>query len=529
MRNTIVSHAFQVRLLIIMILAFSLSLIAASQVSRAASSIVVTTTSDVVKSDGLCSLREAITAANKDRASSTRAGECSAGSGSDTIVLPAGTYTLAGSGHDDDLCFDGDLDITSNLVISPTGPVTITAASGFSDRIFQIIGGNVTILNVTISKGNVSGNGGGIYVNSGASLTLKNSTLTNNTATNNGGAIYNAGTLNLVNVTISGNKTTRSGSSYGGGGIYNASGTATLTNVTVSNNSGSNGGNLRRAGGTLAVKNTLVATATAGSNCVGTLTSQGFNLSSDTSCASSFNQASDFNNTNPQLGSLQDNGGWTFTQALGQTSPAVDHGTNTGCPATDQRGLPRPIGLSCDIGSYENQDPLQHGPIFNVNKSGDVDDGACTYLDCKLREAINAANTQPNGSTPDQIQFNLPGSGPYTIYLSNTLPAITSPTILDGSTQPGGALTIDGSTATAGSDCFVINGNGSLLKNLTIRNCPAAGIRVLGGVGNTLSHNSLYNNGALGIDLGTDGVTANDAGDLDTGPNNLQNFPVLLN
>ncbi|HEX2905703.1 MAG TPA: CSLREA domain-containing protein, partial [Phototrophicaceae bacterium] len=39
--------------------------------------------------------------------------------------------------------------------------------------------------------------------------------------------------------------------------------------------------------------------------------------------------------------------------------------------------------------------------------------------------------------------------------------------------------------------------------------------------------NFIYGNGLLGIDLGGDGVTLNDTGDTDTGPNNRQNYPII--
>ena len=54
-----------------------------------------------------------------------------------------------------------------------------------------------------------------------------------------------------------------------------------------------------------------------------------------------------------------------------------------------------------------------------------------------------------------------------------------------------------------------------------------SGISVTGGSLAILG-NSIYSNGNLGIDLGANGVTLNDALlDLDTGPNGYQNFPVL--
>jgi hypothetical protein len=77
----------------------------------------------------------------------------------------------------------------------------------------------------------------------------------------------------------------------------------------------------------------------------------------------------------------------------------------------------------------------------------------------------------------------------------------------------------------------VVGGTGTGAAN-TIAFNRGAGVLVTSGAGNAVRGNSIHDNARLGINLvaasdAQPGVTLNDTGDADAGPNNLQNFPVL--
>ena len=94
--------------------------------AASAAPIAVNTQADTVADDGTCSLREAITAANADTASGASTGECAAGSGADTISLPAGTYTRTRAGDGENLNSTGDLDVSSELTVEGPDAATTT-------------------------------------------------------------------------------------------------------------------------------------------------------------------------------------------------------------------------------------------------------------------------------------------------------------------------------------------------------------------------------------------------------------------
>ncbi len=142
-----------------------------------------------------------------------------------------------------------------------------------------------------------------------------------------------------------------------------------------------------------------------------------------------------------------------------------------------------------------------------------------------LREAIETANVQ---SGIDTITFMVSG----TISLTSPLPAlIDDSTVILGSSALGGAWSVllDGSGISGGGDGLVVQSRDNVIEGLTIKNFPGNSITVSGvlSVRNRLTRNLIYNNNGLAIDLGADGVTPNDLNDVDTGPNDFLNYPVV--
>jgi hypothetical protein len=418
-----------------------------------------------------CSLRNALMDATVDGAS------VSLGSPS-----PTGPYDVTQS---------TPLTISHNINLVGVGArsSTIVRTAAFSAGVLQITSGvtvGATVQGVTITGGQAV-NGGGIE-NDGV-LTLRDSTITGNQASVSGGGIDSPGTLTVTGSTISLNTSTNAG----GGAILG--GVAVVLNTTISDNSsvgsGQNGGGLFVVGGStvrlanvtvssnrapfamgggnllikapMSARNTIIAGGMSGSgpgNCIGTqvITSQGYNLEDGNSCG--LTGPGDQINTDPMLGGLQDNGGPTDTRALSVGSPAVDHGNPDGCtdPSTtllmvDQRGLPRPQGLACDIGAYELQ-PVAPAvsalPATGVGTGGATLNGTVDTHGFPTTWWFEYGPTTASGaSTPAQNLAS--GTQPVSAMITGLLPGATYHFALVARTAGGSVQTFDQTFTTSGS------------------------------------------------------------------------------
>jgi hypothetical protein len=362
------------------------------------------------------------------------------------------------------------------------GPVTISysmissnsAASGAG---FFNYNTRFTISNSTISGNSASGFGGGInnYKCDANTISVSNSTISNNSATNGGGGIANTNSnLNVSNSTLFGNTTAGNG-----GGILNAtvstvgipgSSNLTVTNSTLSGNSATSGGGIQNNATLNNLANTIIANSLSGGDFAGNAPNTNTNNLVETlgTVTGAFIPAF---TADPRLGPLQDNGGPTFTMALGAGSPAIITAAGTG---TDQRGINR---ITKDIGAYS----------FGIQVTNTTDNLTSPSVG-SLRAAINLANTTPGN---DQISVNLTGANPYTITLAGALPNIVAAnTSVSGGTA--GTVNITG----LGASNLNISGNGgdfSVFSISTGGNLFISGVSV-SGANFTSSYGGAFNN-----------------------------------
>ena len=216
-------------------------------------------------------------------------------------------------------------------------------------------GDTLTVTNSTLYLNTARYWGGGIG-NFNAQAIVSNSTLHDNVAFDRGNGIYNEiGTMYLSNNTIAG-EGQFSDAKFA---IHNKEGSITLVNNTITGEGILNNVWIGSGDG-LTVTNTIIANSVFGLECFGdAIISLGHNLDSGNTC--NLTAGGDLPNTDPMLGPLEFNGGWTETHALLEGSPAIGAGDGTVCPDTDQRGYGR-NGI-CDIGAYEF-DGVPSEPVY---------------------------------------------------------------------------------------------------------------------------------------------------------------------
>ncbi len=222
-------------------------------------------------------------------------------------------------------------------------------------------GSSLRLVDSTVSSNQTTlVDGGGIYAFQNSTVQIENSTISGNTAGNVGGGLRMLGSGSIIDSTISGNTAV----AWYGGALFHTDGVLGIVNSTLTANvsppfadAAVFVGTFTDASATLTLANTIVG-GNVGTGCFiapfgpGTviLGSSGHNLFTDATCNP---VASDLVEVVAGLGPLAANGGPTLTHAPSVGSPAVDAADSATCPATDQRGVARPQGLGCDVGSVE--------------------------------------------------------------------------------------------------------------------------------------------------------------------------------
>jgi parallel beta-helix repeat protein len=286
-----------------------------------------------------------------------------------------------------------------------------------------------TLSGCTIDGNTSDASGGGVFLyeidDDTYTAIIEGCTLSNNRSDDGGAGLNNRynSRVELTNCTVYGNSVTDADGEEGGG-VYNE-GHAEVYNCTIASNNahagGEGGGWYEQGRFTGIFKNTILANNLAGTNPDdiagdGSFDSQGHNICTTDASRDYFNQPTDNVSTNPGLGILANNGGPTFTCAIGSTSPAFN--TAADGPATDQRGTgyPRPALGGYDVGAFELQTLVPGPTVTSCNPASGTRGQAVT---------VTITGTNFTGATAVVFTDNITDlTGPFTV-ISPTQISIT--------------------------------------------------------------------------------------------------------
>lgn len=476
--------------------------------SAPSATITINTTADTVAADGFCSLREAIQAANTNIA----VNECPAGiAGLDNIQFNLGIGTPT-------------INVMSALPVI-TDPVRIDGATGGATRVelngagtepggstqgLTIHAGNSTVQSLVINRfandgiglgggGNniikgcilgldasgtiKQGNGRGILITSGGNVIGGTTAAARNIISGNGVGIWLTGAA-VTNTTIQGNfiGTDISGMVDLGNefwGIDMGANNSLIGGTTAGAGnviSGNDSQGIRLYGSGHVVQGNLIGTNATGTAAL--LNGSGILLEAS---------GSTIGGTTAAARNIISGNGLGMYIVGSTTANNVIQGNFIGTDITGTADLGNDRGIEMGYGPHDN---LIGGIVPGAGNliSGNDIWGIITYSEETVNNLIQG----------NFIGTNAGGTG--ALGNGNTGVLIGSPNNTIGGTVSGAAN--------------IIAFNGS------------AGVGI-SAIGNRIQTNAIFSNGGLGIDLGGNGVTANDSCDGDTGGNLLQNFPVI--